>query len=75
VRIVTALLRVVERLDFCVRSTRAPMPAAPDVFAALHQHRADHWIGRSLPATSARQIKGVLKEFQAALRFWLCAHF
>jgi hypothetical protein len=72
---VPALLRVAERLDFRVWSTRVPVPAAPDDFSAFDQNRADHWIRRSRAAASARQIKGVLKEFQAALRFWLCAHF
>src|ERR1700739_2374626 len=46
-RMVAAFLRVAERLDFRVRQTHAPMPAAPDDFSTFHQHRADHWIRRS----------------------------
>jgi hypothetical protein len=38
---------VVKRFDFCVRQTRAPMPAASDDFPLFYQYRADHRIGRS----------------------------
>ena len=45
-RILAALLCVAERLDFRVRQTRAPVPAAADDFSVFHQYGADHRIWR-----------------------------
>ena len=60
--IVTALLSVAERLDFRVRQTRAPMPAAADDFPAFHQHRADHRIRRSRAEAAPCEPKGEAHE-------------
>ena len=62
-RMVAVLLRVTERRDFRVGLARAPMPAAPDDFSALHQHRADHGIGRSRAKTAPGEAKGEAHEW------------
>jgi len=57
-RIETTFLRVMERLDFRVRQARAPMPAAPDDFAIVHQHRANHRIRRGRAVTAPGEAEG-----------------
>jgi hypothetical protein len=54
----TAFLRIAERLDFRVRQTRSPVPAAPDDLTAFHQHRADHWIRRSRAVAAPGEPEG-----------------
>src|SRR5207237_8710048 len=56
-RIMPALPRVVESLDFSVWFSRAPMPAAANDFAILDEDRADHWIGRRVAIGSPRQTQ------------------
>ena len=48
-------LRIANRFHFRVRFARAMMPALADDFGVLHQHRADHWVGRSQPVGAARE--------------------
>jgi hypothetical protein len=54
---VTVLLCVVKRLDFGVWQARAPMPAAPDDFPALHQYCAHHRIRRSHAVAALREAQ------------------
>lgn len=61
-RVVTALLRVAERLDFRVWQARAPMPAASDDFSALHQNRAYHRIRRSRAVAAPGEPEGEAHE-------------
>ena len=58
-RIMAVFLRIAERLNFRVWSARAPVPAAPDEFSALHQYRADRRIRRRCAATAPRQTDGL----------------
>src|SRR5665213_1992928 len=61
-RIEIVFFCVEQRLDFRVRQTRAPMPAAPDDFAAFDQHRADHRIRRSRAAAAPGEPEGEAHE-------------
>ena len=61
-RIVPALFGIIKRLDFRVRQTSAPMPAAPDDFTAFHQNRANHRIGRSQAVAAPGEPEGVSHE-------------
>jgi hypothetical protein len=52
-------LPITERLDFRVWFARAPVPAAPDDFAAFYQYRADRRIRRRQATTAPRQTDGL----------------
>ena len=67
-RIVATLLRVAERLNFRVWQARAPMPAAADGFAALHQHRAHHRIRRSRAVATPGKPEGKAYELGVSHR-------
>ena len=56
--IVAVFLCVAKRLDFRVRQTSAPMPAAPDDFPAPHKQRADHRIWRSFAIAAPGEPEG-----------------
>lgn len=67
-RRISALLRIAKRLDFRVWFARVPVPAASDDFAALHQHRADHRIGRSRAVAAPGEADGLSHVIQIFLR-------
>lgn len=62
-RRVAAFLGVTERLDFCVRQTGTPMPAASNDFSVFHQHRADERIGRSRAGAASGEPEGEAQEW------------